>query len=99
MSQGAACKCPESKKPAAQRHWVVLQRNSRCSAFDGYRSMFSAYSAVQCHECGAVWRTKADYVHTLVDGKNLYDSGGTWQRRPDGTTYRTDIPPKTSELT
>ena len=73
MSQGTSCKCPESKKPIKERRWVVLQRNSRCSAFDGYRQMFSDYSAVQCHACGTVWRTKADFVLSLPNGKNLYD--------------------------
>lgn len=92
MSQGAACKCPESKKPVAQRHWVVLQRRCNHSAFNGYHWTASEYSSVQCHECGAVWRTKADYVSTVVDGRNLYESGGTWHRRPDGTTYRSDGP-------
>lgn len=73
MSQGVSCKCPEGKRPISERRWVVLQRNSRCSAFDGYRQMFSDYSAVQCHICGTVWRTKADFVLKLPNGKNLYD--------------------------
>lgn len=73
MSQGTSCKCGEQLKPARERRWVVLQRNSRCSAFDGYQHMFSDYSAVQCHICGTVWRTKADFVLSLPDGKNLYD--------------------------
>jgi hypothetical protein len=73
MSQGISCKCGEHKKPVDQRRWFVLQRNSRCSAFDGYRSMFSDYSAVQCHACGTVWRTKADFVLRLKDGDNVYN--------------------------
>lgn len=35
--------------------------------------MFSDYSTVQCHRCGTVWRTNADFVLSLPDGKNLYD--------------------------
>lgn len=73
MSQGRACQCGEHRKPIKERRWIVLQRNQRCSAFDGYRPMFSDYSAVQCHVCGNVWRTKADFVLSLRDGKNLYD--------------------------
>lgn len=73
MSQGTSCKCPESKKPMRERRWFVLQRNSRCSAFDGYQHRFSDYSAVQCYGCGTVWRTKADFVLSLKDGKNVYD--------------------------
>jgi len=73
MSQGVSCKCAEHKKPVSERRWVVIQRNSRCSAFDGYQHMSSDYSAVQCHICGMVWRTKADFVSSLRDGKNLYD--------------------------
>lgn len=73
MSQGISCKCPEGKKPVHERRWVVLQRNGRCSAFDGYQHMYSDYSAIQCHLCGTVWRTKASFVLHLPDGKNLYD--------------------------
>lgn len=73
MSQGIACRCGEHKKPVKERRWVVLQRNQRCSAFDGYRVMSSDYSCVQCHICGTCWRTKADFVNTLPNGKNLYD--------------------------
>lgn len=67
MSQGASCKCPESKKPIAERAWIVIQRNSRCSAFDGYRKMFSPFSCVRCRECRSTWRTKADFVPQLPD--------------------------------
>lgn len=65
MSGGTVCKCPESKKPIAERAWVVYQRNQRCSAFDGYRVMYSEWSAVGCNKCSACWRTKAPYVMDL----------------------------------
>jgi hypothetical protein len=65
MSNGATCKCPESKKPLEQRKWSVVQYKQRCSAFDGYRTMRSDYSAVFCSECNKTWRTKAAYVDKL----------------------------------
>ena len=71
--QGIACSCPERAKPIESRRWFVIQRNARCSAFDGYRVMYSDWSAVQCHACGKVWRTKAAFVTSLKDGKNVYD--------------------------
>lgn len=73
MSRGIACKCPESKQPVANRRWVVIQRNGNCSAFNGYQWQPSDYSAIQCHICGTVWRTKSKYVQQLKDGPNLYD--------------------------
>lgn len=41
---------------------VVLQRNQRRSAFDGYRAMYSDYSELFCGVCESLWRTKAAYV-------------------------------------
>lgn len=73
MSQGTACKCPESKKPIGERRWFVLMRNGNASAFNGYRWTYSDYSCLQCHACGTVWRTKAGYVAQLKDNKNVYD--------------------------
>ena len=72
MSQGLSCKCGEGRKPIPGRRWVVLQRNGNYSAFNGYHWTPSDYSAVQCHVCGAIWRTKADFVLSLPDGPNLY---------------------------
>jgi hypothetical protein len=77
MSQGVSCKCPESKKPIAQRRWVVLQRRCNYSAFSGYQWTASDYSCVQCHACGTCWRTKAAYVRDLKDGPNVYDQPPT----------------------
>lgn len=71
MSQGISCKCSESKKPALERLWVVLQRNGNASAFNGYHWTYSDYSSVQCRVCGAVWRTKADYVFSLKDKSSV----------------------------
>lgn len=73
MSQGTSCKCPENKKPVGERRWFVLMRNGNASAFNGYRWTYSDYSCIQCHACGTVWRTKAGYVSSLKDGKNVYD--------------------------
>jgi hypothetical protein len=65
MSQGVFCAEPKKHREG----WTVIQRRSRCSAFDGYRNMSSDYSAVRCSICGRVWRTKADYVKTLPDAE------------------------------
>jgi len=62
------CHCPERKKPVAERNWVVVQRNARCSAFDGYRVKSSDFSAVQCRSCRATGRTNAAYVDQLKSG-------------------------------
>lgn len=35
------------------------------SAFSGYKYTASAYSAIQCLECGSRWRTRAAYVDEL----------------------------------
>ncbi len=61
------CHCPERDKPASERRWRVTQRHSRCSAFDGYRHMWSPYSAVICLACRACGRTNALYVALLPD--------------------------------
>lgn len=67
MSVSFGCHCEERKKPVKERNWFVRQRNSRCSAFDGYRTMSSEYSFVVCKTCGACGRTKAKYVDLLKD--------------------------------
>lgn len=48
-------------------NWTVFTRNGNYSAFNGGRFTRSAYSAVHCTACGAVWRTKAKYVNGLPD--------------------------------
>lgn len=73
MSQGTSCKCDEGTKAPEHRRWVVLQRQCNYSAFNGYHYTPSDYSCVQCHLCGATWRTKSAFVAKLRDGKNLYD--------------------------
>lgn len=47
--------------------WRVLDRHCNHSAFNGGRYTPSEYSACKCLKCGAVWRTKADYVALLPD--------------------------------
>ena len=93
MSQGIACRCGEHLKPVKERRWVVLQRNARCSAFDGYHVMSSDYSAVQCHRCGHVWRTKAGFVASLPDGKNLYSLSEGARKALDRPANYADLPP------
>lgn len=60
MSQGISCKDKSHKKD-----WVVTQRNANASAFNGYHSQWSEYSAVRCLRCGSSWRTKAAFVDSL----------------------------------
>lgn len=64
-----SCQCPEKSKPAAERNWVVTQRNCNHSAFNGYHYTPSDYSSIRCLSCGAVWRTKAGYVSALRDAR------------------------------
>lgn len=69
MSGGTACSCAESREPVSVRRWIVIQRKCNHSAFSGYHRTPSAYSAIYCQCCGAIWRTKAAYVDQLPDGK------------------------------
>jgi hypothetical protein len=62
MSAGIACKTPSHRTS-----WVVTQRLSNRSAFNGYRTTPSAYSEVCCGSCGTRWRTTAAYVADLPD--------------------------------
>lgn len=65
----SACTCDESTRAPRYRRWLVVRRNSRCSAFEGYRHAWSPYSDVRCEKCGAYWRTKAKFVSLLKDEK------------------------------
>lgn len=67
MSGGTSCQCAQRKLPAGERRWVVVQRHCNHSAFNGYRQTYSDWSCLRCRECGALWRTKASYVHSLAD--------------------------------
>lgn len=67
MSVSFSCHCPERRKSPKKRKWRVIQRNCRCSAFDGYRQKYSDYSSVVCLACGAEGRTKARFVSALPD--------------------------------
>lgn len=72
-----ACMCGERNQPIKSqipsgsnqrpRQWLVTRRNESCSAFNGYRPQWSAYSDVRCKACGAYWRTKASFVNDLED--------------------------------
>ncbi len=63
-----ACNCGERSKPTTERAWVVIQRMCNYSAFNGYHYTPSDYSSLNCHSCGAVWRTKAKYVDDIKSG-------------------------------
>ena len=66
MASTFNCKCPERKKPIEDRNWEVYQFKCHHSAFSGYRWTPSDYSSVSCQSCGAVGRTKANYVLDLM---------------------------------
>ena len=65
MSGGWAC-----KEPSHRPYWVVTQRRSNNSAFNGYQWTPSDYSTVMCRVkgCPGLWRSKAAYVARLPDG-------------------------------
>jgi hypothetical protein len=67
MAVSFGCHCEERKKPPHMRRWVVLHRRCNYSAFNGYHYTPSDYSSVWCWACGAVGRTKAEYVDYLRD--------------------------------
>ena len=69
MSGGTACHCDEREKPVRERNWRVVQRCCNHSAFNGYHYTPSEWSAIFCRSCRALWRTKADYVCLLPDGR------------------------------
>ena len=69
MSVSFSCHCEERKKAIAERNWLVIDRNCNHSAFNGYRYEWSEYSLVHCRTCGALGRTKAEYVDSLKDGE------------------------------
>lgn len=62
MSGGTACK---ERSHRASGAWLVVQRKMNASSFNGGRATPSAYSCVKCVDCGAIWRTKANYVDGL----------------------------------
>ena len=70
MAVSFSCKCPERKKPVADRNWVVGQRKCNHSAFSGYHYTPSEWSEVWCLSCGTHGRTKASYVDELRDATN-----------------------------
>ncbi len=62
MSGGEACFAEEHRP-----RWRVIDRKANHSAFNGGKRTPSAYSAIQCGACGAVWRSKAKFVDALPD--------------------------------
>lgn len=76
MSVSFSCRCPERRKPTAERNWGVYQRYCNFSAFSGYHQTRSDYSGVVCLSCRATGRTKAGYVSALPD---ITMKDGDWQ--------------------
>lgn len=62
MSTGVSCRC--EKKDRTQ--WRIVKYRCNNSAFNGYHTTPSDYSAVCCLKCNASWRTKAAYVVELA---------------------------------
>lgn len=62
--KGMGCRC-NAPREERKKNWVVTARNKNYSAFNGYKATFSNYSEIRCTCCGAIWRTKADYVNSL----------------------------------
>ena len=54
--RGVLCRCPESKRPPAQRDWFVLHR-WRAVDPDGVGISKAATSTIECGSCGAIWDT------------------------------------------
>lgn len=54
MSTSLICRCPEQKKPLAERTWHIWPQSLRLG-----------YSIVHCTRCRAFWRTKASYVDII----------------------------------
>jgi hypothetical protein len=48
-----------------------MRRNFTRSAFNGYRTQWSASSDVYCAVCGSYWRSKAAWVDELPDADLL----------------------------
>ena len=69
MSAHIKCNC--GRKRGDHSDLVVIMRHHNRSAFNGYHETISAYSQVICtrKNCWGNWRTKADYVDDLPDGK------------------------------
>lgn len=65
MAVSFYCKCPERRKPLAQRDWTITQYRCNYSAFNGYHYTNSDWSALRCNACGACGRSKAKYVDEL----------------------------------
>jgi hypothetical protein len=75
MCTSFGCRCEERRKPVGERNWGVIMRCYHRSAFAGGHWTPSDYSTVVCLTCGAIGRTKAQYVEKLRDAR--YVNGKT----------------------
>lgn len=68
MSGGKKCSCD---KP----NWEVLQYKCNYSYFQYPKGEYhdSKYSLLQCKNCGATWRTKANYVEKVLEEQSNDD--------------------------
>ena len=75
MKWGAACKCTTSHATRV-KHWVVREYRRKTisyevgAGFAGTRNrketIKTRRSTIECEKCGAVWRTAASFVESLV---------------------------------
>ena len=66
MAVKFSCKCPQKNDEDFRlKNWKILQYKQHRSAFAGYKKTESVYSTVKCEDCGAVGRTKANYVDEI----------------------------------
>lgn len=73
MSGGTVCHCKDKDR---MKNWVVVHYKCNHSAFNGYKRTPSDYSLLRCRVCCSVWRTKADYVQTVLGNTGPEDP---WQ--------------------
>lgn len=76
MSCGNPCTCKGTQKEK-RKHWAVIHRNCNYSHFEKPKGQkhYSDYSLIKCMWCLGLFRSKANYVHELPDGKIDYPEG------------------------
>lgn len=75
FAEGFRCRCRESKRPLAERSWIVVSR-AGSHRLPGHTSKH--YSVVHCLTCNATGRTKGKYVDRLADGE-FKSNNGEWK--------------------
>jgi hypothetical protein len=70
MSGWIKCSCEKTQKEK-RNNWVVIHRNHNHSYFESPKGAehYSDYSEVVCTKCSGSFRTKANYVDELPNGR------------------------------